>query len=87
MKVLIVWQEIPEITRLFILDLDGVELEMVRECHNKLSGRNMSSELESQIISRFYDNEGESGPWTKYEVQSHRPTQFCGEVILTGQVC
>lgn len=76
MKVLLVWEEIPETTKFYVLDVAGEDLENLRSAHGKFINSDMDDDL-AEWISKFLEDK---------EPQDHTtPFKFAGgEVILSG---
>jgi len=88
--VLLVWEEIPETTKLFMLDLNNEEYKKILLCHNKFINSSYMNEKEEKAMEwlnenvmvnnkPFYISDGEE------EVE---PNTFIGEftVIMSGFV-
>lgn len=52
-KVLIIWEEIPEETKLFVLELEGKELEKTLKAHGQLVGCTDTKSDGAEFLSEF----------------------------------
>jgi hypothetical protein len=89
-QVLLLWQNIPEDTEVYRLDLEGDELTKVLSLHGTYGGADMDSELYDFIGSKLYDPDSArgEGPWRKYAVASwgNARLDFSGTVVISGQL-
>ncbi len=68
-ELLLIYEEIPEKTRFFLLKVDGDELSNLVECHNRYINANpgLDARLTEWLTSKLWTSDGEPGPWAKYE--------------------
>ena len=56
-KVLIIWEEIPEETKLFVLELEGKELEKALKAHGQLVNCSNTETDGADFLSEFLEDE------------------------------
>lgn len=86
MNILIVFELVPEDTKLFVIPLSEYEKhwKWLDDCHRKFINVH-DCEAIKHLCSAAYTEDGENGSLFKYEVDSTNPIQIMfSKVIITG---
>jgi hypothetical protein len=85
MRVLLIWNMVPEELVLYDLDLEGPELEMTLSLHGKNVNNDMSKEQMDFITEKLWTNKSLPGPWQKFEVKDFdSPVTILGPITIVS---
>lgn len=76
MNVLVIYEEVPEDTRFFLLqNISEDEYDQLANCHGKYINIDDNADL-SYLTGKIYDEEGEPGTWHNFEVKKVKGVPF-----------